>query len=195
MERAEKYIVAALIVFFYSFCNGQQLRLTPATSISNDTLQIYDVYNRLIADTTFSISKKQLKRLAPFENILISELVNQLHYPEIGLEALLQGTVIVSFTISDSGKLQAFKVEKTPAKAPILGEEVIRVLEKIPVLTPFNVRGIKGEKYYIAVNFMIPKRKIDSENGFERKYFNNGIVHIINNKYPRTERVISHGPE
>jgi hypothetical protein len=161
------------------FCGALFFLLLSLNVTAQDTLRMYDANGRLIADTSFSISKKQLKRFKPFEKEFVVKLCDHLYYPEVEKEAQIQGTVIMSFCISDSGKIDSIHAEKLMPYGKYLGKTIGKSLEKITVLRSFNTKGIENKKYYVAINYSISDKAVDGKEGIETKEINNGVIKII----------------
>ena len=68
-------------------------------------------------------------------------LNKNLRYPRKAIDQKIQGTVVVSFFVSEEGKLSDFKVEKSVH--PSLDEEVIRILKSGPNWLPAERDGKK----------------------------------------------------
>lgn len=69
-----------------------------------------------------------------------SQWVNsKLHYPEDARAQGVEGTVLVSFTINEDGRLASMQIIESPS--PSLGMEALRVLAKSPKWTPGTIGG------------------------------------------------------
>ena len=68
-------------------------------------------------------------------------LKKNLHYPKTAVVLRTQGTVIVSFMVSQEGKLSDFRIEKSAD--PVLDEETIRIMKLSPDWLPAERDGKK----------------------------------------------------
>lgn len=83
------------------------------SSFAQKESKIYDKKGRLIADTTFSISKLQLKRFIKIEDTLLYQIMINIRYPEIERETVISNDlIVVSFTIGKDDSIRGFKLRE-----------------------------------------------------------------------------------
>ena len=84
-----------------------------------------------------------------------SEWVNsKLRYPEDAMRNGTEGTVLVSFTINEDGRVASMQILESPC--PSLGMEALRVLAKSPKWTPGTVNGKPVKvRYTFPINFYL----------------------------------------
>ncbi|MCQ2186745.1 MAG: TonB family protein [Bacteroidales bacterium] len=84
-----------------------------------------------------------------------SEWVNsKLRYPEDAMRNGTEGTVLVSFTINEDGRVASMQILESPC--PSLGMEALRVLAKSPKWTPGTVNGKPVKvRYTFPIGFHI----------------------------------------
>ncbi|MDR1343451.1 MAG: M56 family metallopeptidase [Prevotellaceae bacterium] len=83
------------------------------------------------------------------DNALMTYLVESLKYPIAAVRDSVQGRVIVSFIVSDSGKIEGAKILQS--LHPDCDAEAIRVVEAMPVWTPGKEKGIP-----VNVSYTVP---------------------------------------
>lgn len=84
-----------------------------------------------------------------------SEWVNsKLRYPEDAMRNGTEGTVLVSFTINEDGRVASMQILESPC--PSLGMEALRVLAKSPKWTPGTINGKPVKvRYTFPINFYL----------------------------------------
>ena len=84
-----------------------------------------------------------------------SEWVNsKLRYPEDAMRNGTEGTVLVSFTINEDGRVASMQILESPC--PSLGMEALRVLAKSPKWTPGTINGKPVKvRYTFPIGFHI----------------------------------------
>jgi protein TonB len=70
---------------------------------------------------------------------LMEFLRKELVYPQIAIDNNVQGRVIVQFVVNKDGSIQDVKVAR--GVDPVLDEEAIRVVKKMPKWIPAEQRG------------------------------------------------------
>lgn len=70
---------------------------------------------------------------------LMEFLKSQLEYPQIAIDNNIQGRVFVQFVVNKDGSIQDVKV--TRGVDPVLDQEAIRVVKKMPKWVPAEQRG------------------------------------------------------
>lgn len=85
-----------------------------------------------------------------------SQWVNsKLHYPEDAIKQGIEGTVLVSFTINEDGRVASMQILESPS--PSLGMEALRVLAKSPKWTPGTIAGKPVKvRYTFPISFYLP---------------------------------------
>lgn len=95
------------------------------------------------------------------QKAFLKHVYTKILYPADARKAGIQGTVVVRFTIDEEGNVQHPEVVKTPGGG--LGEEVLRVLQTMPLWTPGRDKGKA-----VAVQMTLPV-KFGLENDRETK--------------------------
>lgn len=89
---------------------------------------------------------------------LYTFLSENIIYPPSARKQKLQGMVVVSFVIENDGSTSSFKIIKDIGG--VCGDEVIRILKKLPKLTPAIKNGVPVRiEYVLPVNFTLSKKK------------------------------------
>lgn len=117
--------------------------------------QKYEKYNakdQLIADTSH-LSKRQIKRLSSVQDTLIKQILANIRYPEVEMEAQIQGTAFISFTVNESDSLRDFKMLRAIPGGPGLGKEVLRVLKKVRLPIEKQAKTRKKDSIYCRLAF------------------------------------------
>jgi periplasmic protein TonB len=92
------------------------------------------------------------------ENALIEFLKKQIKYPEDAKDLGISGTVYTSFVVGTDGKLKESKIIK--GVHPILDEEALRVLEKMPAWKPGKQKGKPvNVSYVLPIKFTLTDPK------------------------------------
>ena len=105
---------------------AQEEKDVPSTRI--DKLPYY------LKTDTLTGEKKEI----PIKNFLDRWVTKNLQYPEKGIEEKIQGRVIVILKIDEKGLLS---IEEIREGNPILREEICRVFDGFPQLSPALQRG------------------------------------------------------
>lgn len=143
-------------------------------SFAQKESRIYDQKGRLIADTTFSISKLQLKRFIKIEDTLLYQIMINIRYPEIERETVISNDlIVVSFTIGKDDSIRGFKLEREHGHGdPGLVKEISSVLHRLqhlPALYAYNYSGIVSKRYYLAFRFLY-------DSPFNGSIIENGLI-------------------
>lgn len=100
-----KYLVKWLLILMV-------IVVTKGVSQEMPKSKLYDNKNRLIADTAFKITKKQLVKWTSIEDTLSKAVLYRLRYPSFCFESEISGQLIFSFTIDEKGQFNDFRIEK-----------------------------------------------------------------------------------
>jgi len=127
--------------------------------------KIYNKKGQLIADTTYSISKKQLKLFKSIEDTLIAQLLDtnhkpRLEYPEVEREAEINSTsIIVSYAIKDD--LIIVKKTTYPPGGPGFIRQIKTKLNQIKIhsVAKYSDTSI----YYLAFGWQLMKPKVNRD--------------------------------
>lgn len=85
---------------------------------------------------------------------MMKYLSQQVKYPTMAKDAMIQGKVFVKFVIDNKGKPKDFKIVR--GVHPLLDDEAIRVCKTLPTFTPGKIRGKAVNMYYtIPIDFRI----------------------------------------
>ncbi len=88
-------------------------------------------------------------------NEMYKYLSKNLEYPEVALEAGIQGTVYIKFVVKKNGAIGDIVILRKVNKQ--LDEEAIRVIEAMPDWTPGKHRGRNVNTWYtIPIKYSIP---------------------------------------
>ena len=116
----------------------------------------------------------------PFGNDSLQKFISQnIQYPQMELDNLIEGMVNVQFIVEKDGSLSNIKIEKKVSAG--LDKEAIRIIKKLPL---FNAGTQQGEKvrvqYNIGIDFKLPlnsnilplltKKKRDEDEDFRAGY-------------------------
>jgi hypothetical protein len=165
------------------------LVLIPCFSYSQKVSQIYDKKGRLVADTSFSISKTQLKFFTKIEDTLIKQILhNPVEYSEIARDANVQDTLVISFIINTNGIISDIRLENkkyrhfedSGACSHYFLPKVTATLEKVKLSTNKIPTNVINKKYFLVFIFHLENNKED------KTYFRKGIF-IVNGKRPKPE--------
>lgn len=173
------YIIERTIGF-----NTAKAETSDYTKVSSKTKpsEIYRADGKLIADTNYRISKKQLKRWLPEESDIIGLILKHINYPEAEAEAQISGRVIVSFCFNSQSNIDSIRFEKHIVGGPGFDREVKSVLLSLntPQVIHFDTRGLKAKRYYFAFDFKANSRVITKNVNASPlvKNFENGVVCI-----------------
>jgi hypothetical protein len=156
--------------------------LLPCFSFSQKASKIYDSRGRLIADTLFSIDKKQLRFFIGKEDTLIKKLVSyQVIYPEQMRDANISDDFVLSFQLSDSGTFYNIEIGNLIVHnnsknyfLPI----VITNLKKIHQLANFVPKSVSNKKFYLDFKFHMEECKTDTT------YFSQGTFIVKGKRIP-----------
>jgi hypothetical protein len=114
---------------------------------------LYNDRGRLIADKTYKISKRQLRKFisveSDFKEYLKKHIQSVITVVKDGFHA---GYVIVSFKIGATDTLQQIKIEKDVEKRDYLSREVLRVLKQMKIPQLIYSKGLSNKKYFIAID-------------------------------------------
>jgi len=86
---------------------------------------------------------------ACFNTMILKHVKKTFRYPEIAQEMGIQGKVYMNFVIQKDGSIGDIRVMRSPDKN--LGEEALRIINKLPKMTPGKQRGKP-----VKVPFSIP---------------------------------------
>ena len=106
--------------------NAQEEKDVPSTRI--DKLPYY------LKTDTLTGEKKEI----PIKNFLDRWVRKNFQYPKRAVEEMIEGKVIVIFKIDEKG---IFSIEEIREGDPLLQEEVCRVFDGFPQLSPALLRG------------------------------------------------------
>ncbi len=169
-------LVNILIVYIYTmkwlpilfFC-----LLFSFFSFGQKASQIYDKKGRLIADTSYSISKSQLKFLLKFEHDLIKQVNSLIWYPEACRDANLSDKITVSFQINDSGKVSNIALEGKKGKtySTFFLSVIKHSMEKIEPLSYSLPAEVISKKYFLVFNFQLIENIKNDETCFSSGIF------------------------
>jgi hypothetical protein len=157
-------ILSVFIFIIYFSCSSQKY----ADS------RIYNTEGKLIANDSFQISRKLLKKFIIVENEFIDTLLNQIKYPDVFKDNGILLDLILDFTVNQHGQLNDLKITNIHATYAKFDEKKF-VKEYIPVYSNYlkeSIRKIqcsnefngKNERYYIPVKFYIgskPQKSIE----------------------------------
>ncbi len=112
---------------------------------------LYNGRGQLKADTSFSISGKQLELWKGVENLFIKELISDVQYSTVAKENNLSGLSIISFDLDSAKQLKNFKIIKQVGGGL---EECLKIFIKsfqyLNTLAPADNSSLT---YYISVDF------------------------------------------
>jgi hypothetical protein len=117
---------------------------------------LYNDRGRLIADKTYTISKRQLKKFLPVEDYFKKYLRGHIQCVQ---NQTIPDTcyVIVSFKIGATDTLQQIKIEKDIGKKNFLSKEVLRVLRQMKIPQSAYSKGLCNKRYFLAIDLEIYK--------------------------------------
>jgi len=97
-----------------------------------------------------------LKQKECFNSEMNKHIISNFKYPEEAYNKSIQGRVLVQFVIDKTGDVTDLSI-RVPYQGDILGEEAIRIVEKLPRFIPGkqNREEVKV-KYGVPINFRIP---------------------------------------
>jgi len=132
--------ILIILLLFFSLCARAQ-----------DSSLIYNASRQLIADTSFVLTESELENWKRFENLLINEIINKLHYSDIAIENRLQGHSIISFEVDENGKLASFiRIESVGGG---LEERLKVIIERFSFLNSLKAENGSTSKYYLSLSF------------------------------------------
>lgn len=143
-----KKLILIPLLFFVAFCIAES--------------QIYDKHGRLLVDSTFQISKKQLKKFSVIEQPFADSLLKIIKYPPVYQENEINFDVILSFYLNDRGRLDSVKIEKINSDV-VKAKYIIDWLRSTLIMSDnnfseaFKARKSKSEKYYLPLKFVLDK--------------------------------------
>lgn len=146
----------SFLLFFYSFLNV----FSQSDSVINSSINSIEV--KSYVDSTFSFQAPLFPVCELKKDFSDACFIQQVHefvrknvkYPMSAIENEVEGVVYVKFTISSTGEVTNVSVRPGATKyGHGLEEEAIRVISKLPKLTPAH----KNNKP-ISANYVIPIR-------------------------------------
>ncbi|MGZ3901230.1 MAG: hypothetical protein ACXVDC_12970, partial [Bacteroidia bacterium] len=125
-----------------------------------------DGKGRLLADTSFKITKQQLAKWTVVEDSLTKKILTRLIYPPFLNECGMVGQIIISFTVDKKGMFNDFRLEKYDSKMSkdSLCVDIKEFTEAgfgstIFFSGNFTKQGFnaakQSEKYYLPITFTI----------------------------------------
>lgn len=142
------------------------LLLTLSSEAQKTFSKLYNTKGELFADTTLTITKKQLNKWIVIEDTLTKRILDKLHYPQLNLEAEVSGKVIISFTLDTSGNFNDFKLENFICVSDDSSHTITKSFKKSAVSATnyyssyFGFKSDKKsiEKYYLPFDFIVPSK-------------------------------------
>lgn len=104
-----RIIITLTVVFLLTL-----LSMGQTTSAS----KLYDSKGRLLADTTFIITKSQLAKWTAIEDTLTKIILNRLEYPIMEYYNAISGKFIISFRLDTDGKFNDLRSTKADDNLP-----------------------------------------------------------------------------
>jgi hypothetical protein len=125
---------------------------------TTSTSRLYKSNGRLIADTTFNISQRQLSKWTTIEDSLTKQILDKFNYPKICWENGIFGKIIISFDVDKKGMFKDFILEN---KYNISGVELFKdtafnsTMFFSGVYADIGFKADTGlsEKYYLPIDF------------------------------------------
>lgn len=145
-----------------------------ATQKSGMTSLLYNEKGQLIADTSYRISKQQLKKFSKSENIFTKQVLDSLKITPVFLENGIPYEVIISFTVDEHSCFSNLRIEKINTKYSSV-EKLIRDLANTMFINPVLQNSCKGylkankkkcDKYYLPIKFDCDKNLREINKGW-----------------------------
>jgi TonB family protein len=108
------------------------------------------------AEDTISLDTKD-ERYVPYATIIRARLLQNWNYPAAARENLIEGKLLVLFTLTKEGHLAAFRI-LDPSGARILDEEALRTIRAAAPFPPFPA-SLALAKLHIKARFEYQLRK------------------------------------
>lgn len=154
--------------------------LLSSVALAQKPSKIYDKKGRLIANSSFSIGKKQLNFFIKIQDTLIKQLIsNQVEYPEEMREANMSESFIISFEINNEGNFRNIELENIKHARRYDSSTCIRyflpaistAFEKIKPLSGKTPAYITNKKFLFAFKFYLTNEE-------DSAYFSQGLFLI-----------------
>jgi TonB family protein len=107
-------------------------------------------------EDTISLDTRD-QRYVPYAKIIRARLLQNWHYPAAARENLIEGKLLVLFTLTKEGHLAAFQILE-PSGAPILDDEALRTIRAAAPFPPFPT-SLRLAKLHIKARFEYQLRK------------------------------------
>ena len=108
------------------------------------------------AEDTISLDTRDAKYV-PYAKIVRSRLLQNWDYPAKARENLIEGKLLVLFTLRKDGHLAAFQILE-PSGSPVLDEEALRTIRAAAPFPPFPA-SLRLAKLHIKARFEYRLRK------------------------------------
>ena len=132
------FIVIFFSLFVFSFCLKAQTTTTSDSTKSDTTYKMVDV----------------MPQFPGGDQALFEFLMKNLQYPSIAREKGTMGTVIVNFTVTTTGEIDAIKIIKSVGDG--CDEEALRVVKLLPNFIPGTQNGKPVSVYFnLPINFKL----------------------------------------
>lgn len=128
------------------------LVLSYLNSFGQNESKFYNRKGQLIADTTFSISKSQLKKFKSVEDTLTKQIIPGGRFWQLGFEDFnYTGNIIISFKLAGTDTLQELKIEKPARMMSFCEVHLLRALKQIHIPPMKIAYQEKNKRYYLAL--------------------------------------------
>ena len=143
-------------------------------STSNISSLLYNRNGKLVADTSYHISKMQLSKFSLIEERFVKQILDSLKISKLLLENGIPYESIISFTVDDKSCFNHIKVETVHTsdslvkRAVMIGSEemIIHPLLKFSCKINLKAKEKTIEKYYLPIKFNNDKKFREIKNGW-----------------------------
>ncbi len=141
-----KNVLFSLISLFfltnYAIC---QVKKTQDTAVI-EAPSIRAVEDGKVADGEIFTTIDVMPQFPGGDQARMKFLSTNLRYPEAAVEKEIEGTVVVQFVVTRTGEIDRINIKRSPS--PVLSEEAIRVVKKMPKWIPGENKGKKVDCYF-----------------------------------------------